>query len=388
MTTKTDRKLPQIYQLNSIHHKKQFLKDLKVHGGGVSIMAKKMELLYFQIKNLKAPAANILKQDALSIGAELATPSGVITCEKEFYDCLLIGTRTHIEILSKKELAQPFGLKHLAQELEAFLKPKTFPIKIMGVINANDDSFFAGSRFRKEDAVEKIKEMIENGADIIDIGAVSSRPNADVVSEAEELQRIQEICDVIKHEKLYEQVSFSIDSYTPSVVEYALNSGFNLVNDITGASNDEVVKLAVNYAAKLCIMHMQGTPQTMQKSPQYEDVMVEVSAFFEERISKCEALGMKREEMILDVGVGFGKTLEHNLMLIKNMGHFQKFGCEILVGASRKSMIDKIIPTPVEERLAGTLAIHLKAVSNGASVVRCHDVKEHLQALAVWEQLL
>lgn len=388
MTTKTERKLPQIYQLNTIHHKKQFLKDLKVHGGGVSIMAKKMELLYFQIKNLKAPAANILKQDALSIGAELATPSGVITCEEEFYDCLLIGTRTHIEILSKKELAQPFGLKHLAQELEAFLKPKTFPITIMGVINANDDSFFAGSRFRKEDAVEKIKEMIENGADIIDIGAVSSRPNADVVSEAEELQRIQEVCDVIKHEKLYEQVSFSIDSYTPSVVEYALKSGFNLVNDITGASNDEVVKLAVNYAAKLCIMHMQGTPQTMQKSPQYEDVMVEVSAFFEERISKCEALGMKREEMILDVGVGFGKTLEHNLMLIKNMGHFQKFGCEILVGASRKSMIDKIIPTPVEERLAGTLAIHLKAVSNGASLVRCHDVKEHLQALAVWEQLL
>lgn len=388
MTTKTERKLPQIYQLNTIHHKKQFLKDLKVHGGGVSIMAKKMELLYFQIKNLKAPAANILKQDALSIGAELATPSGVITCEKEFYDCLLIGTRTHIEILSKKELAQPFGLKHLAQELEAFLKPKTFPIKIMGVINANDDSFFAGSRFRKEDAVEKIKEMIENGADIIDIGAVSSRPNADVVSEAEELQRIQEICDVIKQEKLYEQVSFSIDSYTPSVVEYALKSGFNLVNDITGASNDEVVKLAVNHDAKLCIMHMQGTPQTMQKSPQYEDVMVEVSAFFEERISKCEALGMKREEMILDVGVGFGKTLEHNLMLIKNMGHFQKFGCEILVGASRKSMIDKIIPTPVEERLAGTLAIHLKAASNGASLVRCHDVKEHLQALAVWEQLL
>ncbi len=376
-----------IYQLNNIKNKKQFLKKLNVHGGGVSIMAKKMELLYFQIKDLKTPAANILKQDALSIGAELATPSGVITCEKELYDCLLVGTHKQIEILSRKELAQPFGLKALAKELQEFLKIKEHSVKIMGIINANDDSFFSGSRFMAEDAIVQIKSMIENGANIIDIGAVSSRPNAPLVSQEEELERIQDICDVIKSEKLYEKVSFSIDSYTPSVIEYALKSGFNFINDITGASNDEVVKLAVKYGAKLCIMHMQGTPQTMQDDPQYDDVMVEVSEFFEERILKCDALGMKRENMVLDVGIGFGKTLEHNLTLIKNMGHFKKFGCEILVGASRKSMIDKIIPTPTEKRLAGTLAIHLKAVSNGASFVRCHDVQEHQQALAVWESL-
>ena len=229
--------------------------------------------------------------------------------------------------------------------------------------------------------------MIEEGANIIDIGAVSSRPNASLVSAEEELERIKGICNVIKSKKLYEEVSFSIDSYTPSVVDYALKSGFNFVNDITGASNDELIKLAVEYGAKLCIMHMQGTPQTMQDRPIYEDVMVEVSEFFEERILKCEALGMKREDIVLDVGIGFGKTLEHNLMLIKNMGHFKKFACEVLVGASRKSLIDKIVPTPTEKRLAGTLAIHLKAVSNGASWVRCHDVEEHFQALAVWEQL-
>ena len=115
--------------------------------------------------------------------------------------------------------------------------------------------------------------------------------------------------------------------------------------------------------------------------------MVEVSAFFEERILKCEALGMKREDIILDVGIGFGKTLEHNLTLIRNMGHFKKFGCEVLVGASRKSMIDKIVPTPTEERLAGTLILHSKAVENGASIVRCHDVKEHHQAFAVMQAL-
>ncbi len=376
-----------IYQLNKIKNKKEYLKNLKVHGGGVPIMAKKMELLYFQIKDLKTPAVNILKQDALSIGAELATPSGVITCEKESYDCLLIGTRKHIEILSKKELLQPFGLKALALELQEFLKVKEYPVKIMGIINANDDSFFEGSRFRDGEAVEKIEQMITQGAKIIDIGAVSSRPNADVVSDEVELERIKPICDAIKAKKLYEEVSFSVDSYTLSVIEYALKSGFNLVNDITGASNDEVVKLAVEYGAKLCIMHMQGTPQTMQQNPTYDDVMVEISDFFEERIAKCEAFGMKREDIILDVGIGFGKTLEHNLTLIKNMGHFKKFGCEVLVGASRKSMIDKVIPTPTQERLAGTIVIHTRAIENGASIVRCHDVKEHRQALALLEAL-
>jgi dihydropteroate synthase len=376
-----------IYQINNIKNKKEFLKNLKVHGGGVSIMAKKMELLYFQIKDLKTPAVNILKQDALSIGAELATPSGVIVCEKESYDCLLVGTRKQIEILSKKELAQPFGLKGLALELQTFLKVKSFPLKIMGIINANDDSFFSGSRFKDEDAISQIEKLVEQGADMIDIGAVSSRPNAKLVSEEEELERIKPICDAIKAKKLYEKASFSIDSYAPKVIEYALERGFNFVNDITGASNDEVVKLAVKYDAKLCIMHMQGTPKTMQDNPYYDDVMVEVSTFFEERIKKCEALGLGREDIVLDVGIGFGKTLEHNLTLIKNMGHFKKFGCEVLVGASRKSMIDNIIPTPIEQRLSGTLTLHLKAVEGGASIVRCHDVAEHRQAFAVAKAL-
>ena len=377
-----------LYQLGHITDKKAALKSLNVESGGVHIMAKKMELLYFFIKDLKTPAANILKQDALSIGADLAVPSGVILCEKPTYDCILIGTRKHIEILSKKELAQPFGLKTVAAELKKFLAVKTYPTQIMGVINANDDSFFAGSRFQAEDAITQIQIMIESGASIIDVGAVSSRPGADIVSEEEELVRIKSICDIIKSEALYEKAVFSIDSYTPSVIEYALKSGFSLINDITGASDEAIIKLAVKHDAKLCIMHMQGTPQTMQKNPEYEDVMVEVSDFFEERIRQCEALGLSRENIILDVGIGFGKTLEHNITLIKNMAHFKVFGCEVLVGASRKSMIDKIIASRTEERLPGTLAIHLKAVENGASIVRCHDVAEHQQALSVLKAIL
>ncbi|WP_373030961.1 dihydropteroate synthase [Sulfurovum sp.] len=377
-----------LYQLGHITDKKAALKALKVESGGVSIMAKKMELLYFFIQDLKTPAANILKQDALSIGADLAVPGGVILCEKPTYDCILIGTRKHIEILSKKELAQPFGLKTVAAELKKFLSVKTYPTQIMGVINANDDSFFAGSRFQAEDAINQIHTMIDDGASIIDIGAVSSRPGADAVSAEEELVRIKPICDIIKSEKLYEKAIFSVDSYTPDVIEYALNSGFSLINDITGASNEDIIRLAVKYESKLCIMHMQGAPKTMQKDPNYDDVMVEVSDFFEERIRQCEALGLSRENIILDVGLGFGKTLEHNITLIKNMTHFKVFGCEVLVGASRKSMIDKIIATTTEERLPGTLAIHLKAVENGASIVRCHDVAEHRQALAVLKAIL
>lgn len=376
-----------IYQLGTIKDKKQFLKDLNVESGGINIMSKKMELFYFYIKDLLTPAANILKQDALSIGAELAVPSGVILCAKEQYDCLLIGTRKHIEILAKKELAQPFGLKELAHELHNFLQTTSHPIEVMGVINANEDSFFAGSRFKLEAAIEQIKQMIADGATIIDIGAVSSRPGAEVVSAEAELERIQPICDLIRSEKLDTSATFSIDSYTPSVVEYALQSGFKLINDITGAIDERLIELAIAYHAKLCIMHMQGTPQMMQTDPHYEDVMVEVSRFFGERITKCEAMGLSREAIILDVGIGFGKTLEHNTTLIKHMRHFKKFGCQMLAGASRKSMIDKIVPTSTVERLPGTLAIHLKSIEQGATIIRCHDVKEHIQAIKVWETL-
>jgi len=377
-----------IYKLGNIRDKKAALKALGVESGGVSIMVKKMEVLSFFIKDLKTPAANILKQDALSIGADLAVPGGVILCEKSMYDCILMGTRKHMEVLSRKELAQPFGLKTVAAELKKFLSGKIYPTQVMGVVNANDDSFFAGSRFKAEDAIKQIDQMIEDGAALIDIGAVSSRPGAAVVSAEEELERIKAICDTISSEKLYEKATFSIDSYTPSVVEYALENGFTLINDITGASDEAIINLAVKYEVKLCIMHMKGTPKAMQNAPEYDDVMVEVSQFFEARIAKCEALGLDKKHIILDVGLGFGKTLEHNLTLVKNLNHFTHFGCEILIGASRKSMIDKIISTATEERLPGSLAIHLKAVENGASVVRCHDVKEHVQAMAVLEALI
>jgi len=376
-----------VYEIAKPNNIEEFLEDLEVDRGGISIISKKMELLYIKIEQLKTPAVNILKQDALSVGAELAVPSGVILCQKEYYDCLLIGTKRQLEYLAKKELAQPFGLKNVAKMLQELLSAKSFPIKIMGIINANSDSFFSGSRFLGKEAIAQIEKMISDGADIIDIGAVSSRPGSKPVSQEEELARVEDILELIKLQKLYEKVRFSIDSYTPLVVAKALESGFSIVNDITGASNDELIKLAKSFNAKLCIMHMQGTPQTMQENPSYENVVTEVDTFFQERISKCESFGLKRDDIILDVGIGFGKTLEHNLALLKAHQHFSHFGCELLIGASRKSLIDKIVPTEVKERLAGTLTIHLKAIERGASIIRCHDVKEHYQAIKVLEKL-
>ena len=370
-----------------ISDKKEFLETLDVDKGGRGIIQEKMELYTIYIKDIKTPAVNILKQDALSIGAEVASPSGVITCKSEYSDCLLIGTKKHLKILSKKELTQPFGLKEVAQSLQDFLSEKHFSTKIMGVLNINEDSFYSGSRFAPDEALQAVERLIDEGAAIIDIGAVSSRPNAAKVSEKEEFERVVELLDEIDDKRLYEKAIFSIDSYTPSVVEHALKSGFKIINDITGASDDAIIELALKYDARLCIMHMQGTPQDMQKEPHYDDVMSEVSDFFEARIAKCEALGLSRENIILDVGIGFGKTLEHNLTLLANMRHFKKFGCELLIGASRKSMIDALYPSSAEERLPGTLAIHLKALQNGASIIRCHDVAEHKQALNVWESI-
>jgi len=374
----------QIAKPNNIH---KFLTDLELDKSGVEIIKTKMELIYIKIEDLKTPAVNILKQDALSIGAELAVPSGVILCQKDRYDCLLIGTKRQLERLSKKELAQPFGLKEVAKTINNIINTKEYPIEIMGILNANSDSFYSGSRFIGDNAIAQINKLIEDGADIIDIGAVSSRPGSTAISYTEELNRVKDILKTIKDKKLYKKVDFSIDSYTPEVVEVALDSGFKYINDITGAKDNRLIELAVKYNAKYIIMHMQGTPKDMQKNPTYECVVTEVEEFFKQQIKKCEMLGLKKENIILDVGIGFGKTLEHNLALLKSHKHFQKLGCQLLIGASRKSLIDKIISTPIEQRLAGTLAIHLKAIDNGASIVRCHDVAEHKQAIKVWQEI-
>lgn len=363
-----------------------FLDRLDVDGGGRKILVSKSKMHYLYISGLHVGAANILKQDALSVGGDLAVPKGTILAQTPTVDALLMVTQRQLADLARKELAQPFGLKAVAQEFKRFLNmhPPRKP-KIMGVVNANDDSFFSASRFVGSSAVSRIEQMLSEGADAIDIGGVSSRPGSEPVDAGEELERVRPIIDALYAQKLYEHTRLSIDSYAPEVIAYALERGFGIVNDITGLENDAVAKLCGEYNAAAVIMHMQGSPQTMQNVPRYEAILEEIAGFFEARTQKAETFGVK--EVILDVGIGFGKTLQHNLKLIRDLEHFLKLGKPLLVGASRKSLIDKISPAAPEDRLPGTLALHIEAARNGAEYLRVHDVGAHVQALNVFEAL-
>ncbi len=365
---------------------KKYIKALDVDRGGVSILEAKHRHYLIEIKELHVGAANILKQDALSVGADLAVPKGTIVAERPRVDALLIGTKRELMRLASKEKMQPLGLKEVAAYLERVLQiQESKKTKVMGIVNANDDSFYSGSRFLGSDAIKTMECMIEEGADIIDVGAVSSRPGAAFVDEDEELARISPIADAIYEQKLYEKVRLSIDSYAPKVIEYVLERGFGIVNDITGFEDDRVCELTAKYDAAAVIMHMQGSPQTMQNNPAYRDVVEDVYGYLHRQAQKASSYGIK--EIILDVGIGFGKTLEHNIALLQHLPHFRTLGYPLLAGASRKSMIDKISPSPVARRLGGTLALHLYAARNGADIVRVHDVYEHVQAFAVEQAL-
>ncbi|MDP2079313.1 MAG: dihydropteroate synthase [Sulfuricurvum sp.] len=375
-----------VEHLSSTINLKAALEALKVDAGGVSILRDKGKIHLIKILDLHVGAANILKQDALSIGADLAVPRGTVTALEPKVNAILIANERQLQLLVKKEKAQPFGLKALAYELERHCHGQsTLDIEIMGIINANDDSFYAQSRFKEAQAIEKIEMMIEHGAHIIDIGGVSSRPDSQRVSAQEELLRVRPIIDSLYAQRMDEKVRLSLDSFEPLVIAYALEKGFSIVNDITGLSNDQVAQLCGDYNATAVIMHMQGNPQTMQENPNYGSVLHEVGQFFEQRLEKAEKFGI--QNVILDCGIGFGKRLEDNLALITHQKHFLRFKKPLLVGASRKSMINQLVLSSSEERLSGTLAIHLKAIEEGASIVRVHDVKEHTQAINVWKAL-
>jgi dihydropteroate synthase len=353
---------------------------------GAALMALKARIDRFLIKDLPCGAANILKQDALSIGADLAVHRDTHSCGVSKTDALLFVSPAQLKKLIEKEKTQPFGLKAIAEELSRFLPVgDEKSARVMGIINLNDDSFNPASRTKPSEALKKAEKMIEDGAAYIDVGAVSSRPGSLAPAPETELERLKPAIDALYEAKLYEKAIFSLDSYEPLPIEYALARGFRLINDITGGRDDRVLALAAKYGAALCVMHMQGDPKTMQDNPTYDDVVQEVDRFFEERVAVALSFGVK--ELILDVGIGFGKTFTDNLKLIAAHSHFARFGRELLIGASRKSLINSISPAAVGDRLGGTIALHLKAVEYGASIVRCHDVFEHVQALRVLNAL-
>jgi dihydropteroate synthase len=267
------------------------------------------------------------------------------------------------------------------QKTDRIFAPDTTPL-LMGILNSTPDSFFDGGLYTSEVKwLQKTADMIEAGADIIDIGAYSTRPGAVNITEEEELERlIPVITSVRRH---FPEQLISVDSFRASVVEKAVGEGANIINDISGGTIDNamfpvVARLQVPYI----LMHIKGTPQTMQVAPTYENVVTEVNAYFEERIKLLQELDFFK--IIIDPGFGFGKTLEHNFELFNNLEKFQSFNAPLLVGISRKSMIHKVLNISSKEALNGTTILNTLALTKGASILRVHDVKEAKEVIDLY----
>jgi dihydropteroate synthase len=252
---------------------------------------------------------------------------------------------------------------------------------VMGVLNVTADSFSDGGRFRKPDAaLEHARRMVAEGAAIIDVGGESTRPGAAPVSLQEELDRVLPIIEALHGEV---DAIISVDTMKPEVMSAAVAAGAGFINDVQALHAPGALQVAAASGAAVCLMHMQGTPATMQTEPHYEDVVAEVESFLLERVAACRDAGIARERIALDPGFGFGKTLEHNLALLAGLPRLAAAGYPLLVGLSRKSMLAKITGRPVEQRLAGSLALATIAALRGAHITRCHDVAETRDAMAV-----
>ncbi len=257
----------------------------------------------------------------------------------------------------------------------------------MGVVNVTPDSFFDGGLyFEPARAIERALVLAAEGADIVDIGGESSRPGAHSISAREEKKRILPVIEVLREKK---NVLISVDTTKAEVVEAALAAGADIINDISaGRFDPEILRLAADSGAGLVLMHMKGTPRTMQTAPRYEDVVAEVRSFLAERMAAAEAAGIARESLIIDPGIGFGKNLEHNLALLNNLSLLAELNRPVLVGVSNKSFIGKILSLEPQDRLEGTVAAAVVSLMHGASILRIHDVKAIKRAVTVAESIL
>ena len=259
--------------------------------------------------------------------------------------------------------------------------------KIMGILNITPDSFSDGGSYHHAGhlsldlVLKRAEQMLAEGADILDVGGESTRPGAAVVSEQEELDRVIPVVEALV-EKLGALVS--VDTSTASVIRESAQKGAGIINDVRALTRDGALDAASKTGLPVCLMHMQGQPQTMQQAPQYEDVVAEVLTFLRDRVAACNAAGITKERILIDPGFGFGKTLAHNLALLARLHELAVLDAPILVGLSRKSLLEKLLNRDVGERLAGSLALALAAAERGAAIIRVHDVAATKDVLAVF----
>lgn len=257
--------------------------------------------------------------------------------------------------------------------------------KVMGILNTTPDSFYEGSRIGNvQDALRKAEQMLSEGADFLDIGGMSTRPGAEILSEGEELKRVIPVIESVL--KNFPDTIISIDTYRSKVAKEAINSGAAIVNDISAGSLDSgLFKTVSELQVPYILMHMQGNPQNMQINPVYENVVVEVNQFFASKISELRNLGIN--DIIIDPGFGFGKTLEHNYILLKNLDLIGYGEFPVLSGMSRKSMIKNLLNVNEEDALSGTIALNMYALQKGAKILRVHDVKAAKQTIKIYQKL-
>lgn len=258
---------------------------------------------------------------------------------------------------------------------------KTSIPRIMGILNTTPDSFSDGGNFNSvERALRHAQLMIEDGADIIDVGGESTRPGAQKVSLSEELERTIPVIEKLASNF---DVQISIDTSKPQVMHEAMGAGASIINDVRALQAPGAVEIAAQTNAEICLMHMQGQPDTMQNAPEYANIFDEIRAFFVKRLDECTQAGIDISKIYLDPGFGFGKTLQHNFQLLANLNQFDELNCPLLIGLSRKSMIGNLLEQPVDKRLAGSLAGVMLAAMQGVKIVRVHDVRESADVLNI-----
>jgi dihydropteroate synthase len=256
----------------------------------------------------------------------------------------------------------------------------------MGIVNVTPDSFSDGGKFLNRDAaLKQAEKLIAEGADILDIGGESTRPGSDIVAEQEEIERVAPVIEMISAEF---DIPISIDTMKPGVMRAAVKAGAGLINDVNALRTEGALATAAELNVPVCLMHMQGTPQTMQHEPHYSDVVAEVKTFLLERVDPCLNAGIKAEQIMLDPGFGFGKRARHNLRLMKHLSTLTDLPYPVLVGVSRKSIIGDMLKVSVDERLAGSLSLASIATWLGAKLIRTHDVKETHQAVKLSQAVM
>lgn len=364
---------------------------------GMKLMKGKTLHYNLKVEGIDPRTANLLKQEMLSLGGDAALDKRGLDCSTSTTDALLMGTERQFQKLSTK-LEQYPHLNSIGQSLGEILRnlsrahytlrcrKRTFGLGrqtlLMGVLNVTPDSFSDGGLFfDKEKAIAHGLKMVEEGADFIDIGGESTRPGSKPLELDEELRRVIPVIESLAKET---DVPISIDTYKSTVARKAIEAGAQIINDISGLHLDpSLSEVAAKEDVPLVLMHIRGNPETMQKDVHYESLFSEIIQYLKDSIQRAESAGVDPEQIIVDPGIGFGKTVEDNLLILKNLKEFKVLGKPLLLGTSRKTFIGKILNAGVTERLEGTLASIVVGVLNGAHIIRCHDVLQTKKAIAI-----